>query len=117
MKLMFLFYPVKDLQNSLAFYKELGFEEDWWADQDTVALNIPGSSVKMMLEQDESEEKLTSGGMFLVENVDQFYWEHADDYNFVIDPCDVPPGRYAAFEDDSGNTVRVVDGTKDENFF
>ncbi|WP_157724895.1 VOC family protein [Virgibacillus phasianinus] len=117
MKLVFLFYPVKDLHRSLAFYKKLGMEEDWWADKDTVALNIPGSDVKLMLEKDESEEKLTPGGMFLINSVEQFYRKHKEDFHFVIEPCDVPPGRYAAFEDESGKTVRVVDGTKNNNFF
>lgn len=117
MKLKYLFYPVKDLRRSLAFYKKIGMEEAWWADQNTVTLNIPGSNVQMMLEQDEAEDKLTPGGMFLVDSVDQFYREHADDYDFKIKPCDVPPGRYAAFEDASANTIRVVDSTKDKNFF
>lgn len=55
-----------------------------------------------MLEQDETEEKLTPGGVFLVNSVDEFYENHKVEFQFVIVPCDVPPGRYAAFKDVSG---------------
>lgn len=118
MEFVFWFYPVKDVKQSLALYKQrFGMEEIWWADASTVLLQTQKSNVKVMLEQDEAEERLTPGGVFLVNSVDEFFETHNEKFQFAITPCDVPPGRYAAFKDESGNVVRIVDGSKNKKFF
>ena len=51
MKLEFLYAPTRDLQVSLALYRdELGWEEAWREGDSTVSLKLPGSDVQLMLD-------------------------------------------------------------------
>ncbi|MFJ7639997.1 VOC family protein [Peribacillus sp. NPDC097225] len=110
MKLAFLCHPVKYLKGSSRYYREvLGFEEAWQEGDHTVALKLPGSDVQLMLEDD--EEGYSAGGVFIVDSVDRFYHENST-LDFVKEPCDIPPGRYAIFQDRSGNPIRIIDKTK-----
>ncbi|WP_047980209.1 VOC family protein [Ornithinibacillus contaminans] len=110
MKLVFLYYPVNNLKESLAFYRDtLGFEETWREGEHTVGLKIPGSDVQIMIEDYEAGS--TAGGIFGVDSVDDFYNENKDVLEFVKTPVDVPPGRYAVYKDNSGNLLRILDFT------
>lgn len=112
MKLVFLYHPVKNLKESLAFYRDtLGFVEAWREGEHTVALNLPNSDIRLMIEDDEQE--LSAGGIFLVDSVDSFFEENKDVLEFVKEPTDIPPGRYAIYKDNSGNLLRILDFTKE----
>ncbi|MEO4055055.1 VOC family protein [Solibacillus sp. CAU 1738] len=114
MKLLFMDYPVKDLKEALAFYRDvLGFEEAWREGDHTVALKLPGSDVQLMIENDEIG--LTPGAVFLVDNVDKYYEDNKETLNFIKEPVDIPPGRYAIFQDNSGNLLRILDFTNESN--
>ena len=65
-----------------------------------------------MIEDD--EQVLTSGGVFLVDSVDEFFKEHEEILEFVKKPIDIPPGRYAIYKDNSGNLLRIIDFTKEK---
>ncbi len=112
MKLVFLHHYVKDLKQALAYYREThGFEEAWREGEHTAAMKIPGNSeVQLMLE--DQDEGVPSGGVFLVDSVDSFYEEKREVLKFVLDPMDIPPGRYAIYLDESGNPIRILDMTK-----
>jgi catechol 2,3-dioxygenase-like lactoylglutathione lyase family enzyme len=113
MKLVFLFHPVKNLKESLAFYRDtLGFEEAWREGEHTVALSLPNSDVRLMIEDDELE--LSAGGIFLVDSVDNFFNENKNILEFVKEPIDIPPGRYAIYKDNSGNPLRIIDFSKEK---
>ena len=112
MKLAFLCHPVKDLMKSLDYYRDtLGFEEAWREGDHTIALKLPGTEVQLMIENDEPE--LTAGGIFIVESVDLYFEEHQDKLQFIKTPCDIPPGRYAIYKDDSDNLIRIIDLSKE----
>jgi len=113
MKLVFLFHPVKDLKESLAFYRDqLGFEEAWREGDHTVAFNLPNSDIRLMIEDDEQD--LPAGGIFLVDSVDDFFKNNKDHLHFLKEPVDIPPGRYAIYEDNSGNLLRILDFSKEK---
>ena len=108
MKLVFLYHPVNNLMDSLSYYRNtLGFEEAWREGEQAIALPLPGSDVKLLIENDEHD--LGAGGVFLVESVDEFFQEKKDILTFVREPVDIPPVRYAIYKDGSGNVIRVVD--------
>lgn len=112
MKLVFIDYPVENLKESLAFYRDvLGFEEAWREGDHTVALKLPGSEVQLMIENDEMG--LTPGAVFLVDDVDQYFLDNKDSLKFIKEPVDIPPGRYAIFQDNSGNLIRILDFSKE----
>ncbi|MFD1019172.1 VOC family protein [Thalassobacillus hwangdonensis] len=112
MKLAFLMHPVKEMKASLKFYREnLGLEEAWREGDHTVALKLPGTEVQMMLEDE--DEGLPGGGVFIVDSVDSFYEQKKELLKFVKDPVDIPPGRYAIYQDDAGNPIRIIDMTKE----
>lgn len=113
MKLAFLYYPVKDLKEAVTYYRDvLGYEEAWREGEHTVALRLPGTDVQLMIEDD--DEGLSAGGMFVVDSVDAFYEDNKGTVDFVKDPCDIPPGRYAIFQDISGNPIRILDLTREK---
>jgi len=49
------------------------------------------------------EQELSTGGIFLVDSVDEIYRDNKDTLEFIKGPVDVPPGRYAIYKDNSGN--------------
>ncbi|MBA2665817.1 MAG: VOC family protein [Trueperaceae bacterium] len=113
MQLSFVYVPVTDLAEALALYRDLlGFEQVWQEGEFVAGLDIPDSDVQIMLEQDPTEVG-KPGPIFVVDSVDAFYAEHAEEMAFVVVPQDIPPGRYAAFDDPSGNRVRILDTSKE----
>ncbi|MGM0854784.1 MAG: VOC family protein [Bacillota bacterium] len=72
MKLAFQCHPVKDLTESLNYYRDtLGFEEACREGGHTIALKLPGTDVQLMIENDEPD--LAPGGIFIVDSVDGYY--------------------------------------------
>lgn len=74
-------------------------------------IEIAKGEVGLLL--DEDDDGVTTSGFFEVPSVDEFYLEHADAVKFIVEPKDIPPGRYAIFQDPSGNAVRIFDNSKD----
>jgi catechol 2,3-dioxygenase-like lactoylglutathione lyase family enzyme len=112
-KLRFIYQPVEDFSAALAFYRDtLGWEEAWREGEGTAAFRIPGNEVQVLLDKDPRERQV-SGPMFLVDSVDEFHRQNAGKVHFLIEPHDIPPGRYCAFEDVAGNVIRVIDNSKD----
>lgn len=113
MKLAFLYHPVKDLKESLTFYREvLGWEEAWREGEHTVGLRLPGSDVQLMIEDDELD--LGPGGIFTVDSTQRFHEENKDRLEVIKEPYPIPPGMYALYRDPSGNVIRVIDLTNEE---
>ncbi|MBO8157725.1 MAG: VOC family protein [Bacillaceae bacterium] len=113
MRLVFLYQPVKNLKESLAFYRdELGFEEAWREGEHTAALKLSDSNVRLMIE--DIDEGYGPGGVFLVDSVDEFFKENQRKLDFLQEPVDIPPGRYAIFQDNSGNPIRILDFTNEQ---
>lgn len=109
MKLTMIYLPVKDLEAALTQYRDvLGFEVAWREGELTAGLAVPGSDVLLMLDQ-ASPEGEKPGPFFEVDDVDAFYAEHQGALAFVAPPSPIPPGRYAAFDDPSGNRVHLLD--------
>lgn len=113
MKLAFLYHPVSDLKQSLSYYRALGFEESWREGEHTVALKIPGSTVQLMIEDEDVIDIPVAGGIFVVDSVDAFYAANKATLNFVDEPKDIPPGRYAIYKDPDGNVIRILDMSKE----
>ncbi len=114
MRLEFVYLPVNDLEAALALYHDrLGFEEAWRAGE-TVGLVLPDTNVRLLLDLVAGDRSLTAGPFFLVESVDAFYAANKDLLRFVEEPRDISPGRFAAFEDTSGNRIRIMDRTASE---
>jgi catechol 2,3-dioxygenase-like lactoylglutathione lyase family enzyme len=113
MKLSYVHQPVKNLKAALAFYRDtLGLEEAWREGDFVAALKLPGTEVQLLLDQDPNEE--AAGPTFAIESVDAFYREHKGKVHFLFEPRDIPPGRYSAFKDDSGNIVRLIDASREQ---
>ncbi|NMP24974.1 VOC family protein [Sulfobacillus harzensis] len=113
--LAFAMYPTRDVHRAVEFYREaLGAEARWWPDENTALLQTPGAQrPDIMVEQDAFECTIGAGTVFLVTNVDEYYgtWKHA--FTWVLPPCDVPPGRYAVYQDHDGSPVRIFDLSND----
>ena len=108
MKLSLIYMPVKDLEAALALYRDtLGLEEAWREGDVTAGLCLPGTDVELMLDQDAPEGD-KPGPFFQVDDVDAFYAQRQHELAFVAPPKSIPPGRYVAFDDPSGNRVHVL---------
>jgi catechol 2,3-dioxygenase-like lactoylglutathione lyase family enzyme len=112
MKLVFHSQPVKDMKGAVTFYRDiLGMEEAWREGNHTVSFKT-NSDTQILLEDDEIERNFGPGSVFLVDSVDEYFTNHQNTLRFVKEPCDIPPGRYAIFKDDSGNPIRIIDMSK-----
>lgn len=110
MKLMFLYQPVSDLAEAVAFYRDvLGLDESWREGDGTAAFRLPGTEVELMLDVPPGDgPEWKAGGFFAVDSVDAFVAAHPD-IKWVGEPIDVPGGRSAAFQDPAGNTLHLLD--------
>ena len=107
MKLTFLYHPVKDLDQAVAFYRDvLGWDEAWREGETTAAFSIPDSTVQVMLDVTGSDEGGPSG-FYEVDDVDAFYAARRDSVKWVEPPEDLPPIRCAAFTDPAGILFRI----------
>ena len=112
MKLEFLYTPTRDLQASLALYRdELGWEEAWREGDSTVSLKLPGSEVQVML--DASEDGGVYGPLFVVDDVRRFNAQRPSGLRVTSEPQEIPGGYLAIFEDPSGNAIYVMDQSQD----
>ncbi|WP_137789408.1 VOC family protein [Bacillus sp. E(2018)] len=112
MKLVFHSQPVKDMKKAIIFYRDiLGMDEAWREGNHTVSLKTD-TDTQILLEDDEVERDFGPGSVFLVDSVDEYFKENQSALLFVKEPCNIPPGRYAIFTDDSGNPIRIIDMSK-----
>ena len=107
MKLEFLYVPTRDLRAALALYRDgLGWQEAWREGESTVSLALPGTEVQLML--DASDPDAAFGPIFVVESVHDFHASRPGELRST-EPEAIPGGFLATFEDQSGNTIYVMD--------
>jgi catechol 2,3-dioxygenase-like lactoylglutathione lyase family enzyme len=113
MKLEFLYAPTRDLQASLALYRdELGWEEAWREGDSTVSLKLPGSEVQLMLVATDDAES-GFGPIFVLDDVKRFNAQRPRGLRVTSEPEEIPGGYLATFLDPSGNTIYVMDQSLD----
>lgn len=111
MKLVSYYLPVADLKAALAFYRDtLGWTETWRMGDLTVGLQMPGTDVELMIDQEPSD--LRPSPFLQVDDVRAFHAEHPD-LRFTGEPFEIPPGWAVAFEDPGGNLIRILDTTNE----
>ncbi|MFI6291333.1 VOC family protein [Nonomuraea sp. NPDC050790] len=110
MKLIFLYQPVSDLQESVAFYRdELGLDESWRMGDTTVAFRLPGTEVELMLDITPADgPEWGKGGGFLVDSVEGYIAAHPN-LKWVGEVKELPDGKSATFVDPSGNPIHLFD--------
>ncbi|MFI6390647.1 VOC family protein [Nonomuraea sp. NPDC050547] len=110
MKLIFLYQPVTDLQESVAFYRDvLGLDESWREGETTVAFHLPGTEVELMLDIPPTDgPEWGRGGGFMVDSVDDYIAAHPG-LKWVGEVQELPDGKSAAFLDPSGNPIHLFD--------
>jgi predicted enzyme related to lactoylglutathione lyase len=114
MKLEFLYTPTRDLQASLALYRdELGWEEAWREGDSTVSLKVPGSDVQLMLDATDAGTEGAFGPVFVLDDLQRFHAQHPQGLRVTSEPQEIPGGYLAMFEDPSGNTIYVMDQSLD----
>jgi catechol 2,3-dioxygenase-like lactoylglutathione lyase family enzyme len=110
MKLTFVYLPVADMKQALALYRDtLGWEEAWREGETTAALQLPGSEVQLMLDQDDGSGTTAPGPVFEVDSVQAFHAARRDQLRFRSEPKEIPGGFWSAFEDPSGNVIYLLD--------
>lgn len=113
MKLTFLYQPVKDLKESVAFYRDtLGLDEAWREGDMTVAFALPGTEVAVMLDVPNGEN-WGPGGFYEVESVEKFVADHPG-VTLAGEVFPIPGGHGARFLDPSGNVLYLLDQSTDE---
>jgi catechol 2,3-dioxygenase-like lactoylglutathione lyase family enzyme len=115
MKLTFIYQSVTDLPATLAFYRDvLGLDEAWREGDGTVALELPGSPVQLMLDvRPDEDQRWSSGPFFAVDDVKTFIAEHPQ-VDWLGGPIDMPGGVTASFTDPAGNVVHIFDQSTEE---
>ena len=109
MRLGFMLYPDSELDSAVQRWQRYGLRVLWWPDDETVILGPPGvARAQVMLENHPAEHRLGPGPVFIVGAADEFRAEHSG-FEWLLDPCDVPAGRYAAYTEPSGSTIRILD--------
>lgn len=105
MRLTFIYQPVQDLSDAVAFHRDaMGFDEAWREGDDTVAFWLPDRSAQLML----STTKQPAGPMYLVDSVDAWIGEHPTVVT-TVDKFEIPGGSVAGFAAPGGNTFYVFD--------
>ncbi|WP_166354937.1 VOC family protein [Phytoactinopolyspora limicola] len=110
MRLTYFYQPVPDLKAALAFYRdELGLNEAWREGDTTVAFELPGTPIQLMIDvAPDSGQQWKPGPFFEVDDVEQFAKERSG-VTWAGPVIDVPGGKTAAFTDPGGNTIHVFD--------
>ncbi|GAA2723273.1 VOC family protein [Cellulomonas aerilata] len=105
MKLRFIYQPVPDLAEAVAFHREdLQFEEAWRDGDDTVAFWLPDRSAQVML----STTKQPAGPMYLVDDLDAWISEHPG-IAILVATYEIPGGSVAGFCAPGDNVFYVFD--------
>ncbi|MGH3241521.1 MAG: VOC family protein [Spirillospora sp.] len=114
MKLEFLFVPTSDLTASLALYRDgLGFAEMWREGDATVALALPGTEVKLML--DAHDPNAPVGPLFVVDSVKDFHAARSEALTVIEAPSEIPGGFLATYQDPGGAALYVMDQSTDQD--
>lgn len=109
MRLLSTMYPVEHLDASVEYYRALGLTPVWWPDDASAILaSGVGDPAVVMLTHDPIESPLGPGAVIAVADVDEFLRQHPT-LDWLIKPSSRPIGRYAAFADRTGQTVRLLD--------
>ncbi len=112
MKLEFLYTPTRDLQASLALYRdELGWEEAWREGESTVSLKLPGYGRSAHARR--HRRRRAFGPLFVLDDVKRFNAGRPRGLRVTSEPQEIPGGYLATFEDPSGNTIYVMDQSTD----
>lgn len=112
MKLEFLFVPTRDLSAALALYRDgLGCQEAWREGETTVSLTLPGTEVQLMLVANDPDAAF--GPIFVVDSVRDFHTGRPSELRIKVEPEAIPGGFLATYEDQSGNTIYVMDQSED----
>ncbi|MBA2389580.1 MAG: hypothetical protein H0V67_04925 [Geodermatophilaceae bacterium] len=112
MKLEFLYMPTRDLSGALALYRDgLGWQEAWREGESTVVLALPGTQVQLML--DATDPDAAFGPIFVVGSVRDFLTGRPSELQVSMEPVAIPGGFMATFQDQSGNTIYVLDQSED----
>ncbi len=105
MKLRFIYQPIEDLADAVAFHRDaLGLDEAWREGPSTVAFWLPDRSAQLML----STTKQPPGPMYLVDDLDA-WMEHHGDVEVSIEKYEIPGGAVAGFTAPGGNAFYVYD--------
>ena len=113
MKLEFLFAPTSDLKASLALYRDgLGFTEMWREGDATVALALPGTDVKLMLDAHDPDAPV--GPLFVVDSVEAFHEARPATLVVLEAPSEIPGGFLATYQDPGGAALYVMDQSTDQ---
>lgn len=89
MRLTFLFQPVDDLIPAAQHYLGLGWDEAWREGEHTIALQMPGSEIQLML--DDEAGWGGAGPMYLVDDLLPWLADHPDLHAGEI--REIPGGR------------------------
>lgn len=110
MKLTFIYQPVTDLAEAIAFYRDqLGFVEAWREDEDTVSFWMPDRSAQIMVTTYVGPEgRGPAGPMYLVDSLDEWISAHPD-VAVIVAKAEIPGGAVAGFEAPGGNGFYVFD--------
>jgi catechol 2,3-dioxygenase-like lactoylglutathione lyase family enzyme len=104
-KLTFIYQPIEDLGEAVAFYRDqLGFDEAWREADDTVAFWLPDRSAQIML----TTENGQAGPMYLVDDLDGWRGAHPDVLT-AVEKSEIPGGSVAGFAAPGGHTFYVFD--------
>jgi predicted enzyme related to lactoylglutathione lyase len=110
MKLEFLYMPSRDLQASLALYRdELGWQEAWREGDSTVTLKLPGTDVMLMLDATPEGAQSAVAPLFVIDDVKRFNGQRPRGLSVTSEPHEIPGGYLAIFADPSGNPIYVMD--------
>lgn len=113
MKLEFLLIPTSDLKASLALYRDsLGFTELWREGDATVALALPDTDVKLMLDANDPDAPV--GPLFVVDSVEAFHAARPETLAVVDEPSEIPGGFLANYRDPGGASISVMDQSTDQ---
>jgi hypothetical protein len=108
-KLAFVYVPVPTIEAVLPFYRDtLGLTEAWREGETTVALQVPGTDVQLML--DVPGEK--AGPVFILDSIHSYVEQLGDGANGVV-PVEIPGGYWAVIDDPAGNPVYLLDQSRD----
>lgn len=108
-QLAFIRVPVPAISAVLPFYRDtLGLTEAWREGDTTVALQLPGTDVQLML--DVAEDK--GGPVLILESV-RAYLEELGERGRGIEPMEIPGGYWAVIEDPAGNPLYLMDQSRD----
>jgi catechol 2,3-dioxygenase-like lactoylglutathione lyase family enzyme len=107
-QLAFSYVPTADMPAALTFYRDtLGFSEAWREGTQTVAFEIPGTDVQLMV--DHVADAGRPGPVFLVDSLLDYHRQHADDLTWVEAPAEIPGGYWGVAADPAGNPIYVMD--------